>query len=62
MINHAHIKNYIKQYHDRGQKPTIRQIAEAFGITPDEVRAALKRIRGDREPDIIKDILGLFRK
>jgi len=62
MINHAHIKNYINQYHDRGQKPTIRQVAEAFGITPDEVRGALKRIRDEKTPDIVKDILGVFRK
>lgn len=56
------IKRYVRQFHGRGLKPTITQIAEAFLITAQEVRRELEAIRNENVkprvdvPDFLQDI------
>lgn len=56
------IKRYIKQFHDIGLKPTIRQIAAAFLITNamahTDVKAIKEHIKKDANP--VKDIFDLW--
>jgi len=57
------IKAYCKQFHDRGLKPTVRQIAEAHGVSCDQARAELRAIRADRKPvSELEELFGFLRK
>lgn len=53
------IKRYCKQWHDRGMKPKIKDIAEAFGIDPKTVRDELAEIRAG---NLNKNGLDLFNR
>ncbi len=67
-IQQQAIKKYIDNAHTRGRKPSIREVAEAFKITPDQVRGALRAIKKHKRsnpfynadvPDFFKDIFDL---
>lgn len=41
------IKRYIKQFHDKGIKPKVSEIATAFSITITKAKTEIKAIRLD---------------
>ena len=46
------IKSYVERAHKDGKGPTIRQIAEAFGCSTDQVRKSLAEIRRERSGSV----------
>ena len=46
------IKSYVERAHKDGKGPTIRQIAESFGCSTDQVRKSLAEIRREHGGDV----------
>ena len=61
-IQQQAIKIYIDKAHARGHKPSIKEVAKAFKITPDQVRSALKTIKANTPPKFYGDpgIMDMF--
>lgn len=60
------IKRYCKQFHDRGLKPKISDIATAFSISVTAVKEDLAAIRRDKpapssKMDVPDFLMGLFK-
>jgi len=54
------IKDYCGRAHKDGKRPTIREIASAFGCSPDQVRKSLSEIRREREGGVIDFFKNMF--